>query len=695
VSFRQTIKEKLFRLLGKEPEAVVVTFLTGDTGLGKMMAAQVRQLIPDRRHIRVGLQGAEADIILKGHTTLALYGELKARLGKYRIGLAPVLFAGGRGFTPLRRAAFLLAPRKILAYNTRLERHHLRLWTLFSSTLFLRGVPLDRIRLRPWWLIPWKRDRSRYPKTVQTIEGRPTSPRRRRIAILTTDLPWPLTDGAAIRTYNLLREASQDFDVFLFTFRDGKPPDPGPLHELCARLFLVDKPHYREPRWSSLLPPTVKEFDSPAMRRLWREECRNNHIGLRQVEHAALARYGGQILVEHGVTFDLHSQLQARQRSLSSWWNLFRWRRFESRVARRFDKVIVTSTKDAALLPQARTVVIPNGVDLEHFQPQIETPGFNLLFVGAFRHPSNVMAYRYFTEKVWPTIYAQLPDATFDVVAGPDHLRYWREHTGSIAIPEDPWIEVHGAVSDVRPLYTACNLVIVPTTVFTGTNVSVLEAMAMERAIVSTPSGCAGLGLQHGENIWIGATEMSFAEGVVTLLRDQARRARLACAARRYAIDNFDWRTIATQQRAVYDELLPPAIAIRPATTADLPSLARIQASCAEASHWPPDRYLAYTCRVAVVDSKIAGFLVSRQTVPGEREILNLAVSPEYRRSGIATALLRAEINAAPGEFFLEVRESNTTARLLYEHLGFQAAGMRLNYYDDPVEHAVVMRLKS
>ncbi|MEO8662074.1 MAG: GNAT family N-acetyltransferase, partial [Bryobacteraceae bacterium] len=160
-------------------------------------------------------------------------------------------------------------------------------------------------------------------------------------------------------------------------------------------------------------------------------------------------------------------------------------------------------------------------------------------------------------------------------------------------------------------------------------------------------------------------------------------------------VDNFGWRALGIQQRTLYDELLPPSIAIRPATTADLPALARIQASCAEASHWPPDRYLAYTCRAAVVDSKISGFLVSRQTVPGEREILNLAVSPEYRRSGIATALLRKEVYSAPGEFFLEVRESNTGARLLYEHLGFQAAGMRLNYYDDPVEHAVVMRLKS
>ena len=49
-----------------------------------------------------------------------------------------------------------------------------------------------------------------------------------------------------------------------------------------------------------------------------------------------------------------------------------------------------------------------------------------------------------------------------------------------------------GFVADVRPLYVEANLVMVPTTVSAGTNVKVLEAMAMQRAVVSTTSGCAG-----------------------------------------------------------------------------------------------------------------------------------------------------------------------------------------------------------
>ena len=118
----------------------------------------------------------------------------------------------------------MLAPTKILAYNQRLERHHLRLGTAIASLLFLRGVPLDRIFLRPKWLVPWKSDRSVYPTEVLEIEGRPMSPRRRRIAVVSPYFPYPLSHGGAVRIFNLLREMAEEFDIFLFAFLRPRKP---------------------------------------------------------------------------------------------------------------------------------------------------------------------------------------------------------------------------------------------------------------------------------------------------------------------------------------------------------------------------------------------------------------------------------------------------------------------------------------
>jgi glycosyltransferase involved in cell wall biosynthesis len=141
-------------------------------------------------------------------------------------------------------------------------------------------------------------------------------------------------------------------------------------------------------------------------------------------------------------------------------------------------------------------------------------------------------------------------------VAGRNPELYWRRFTGEESLPSGQGIRLLDFVRDVRPLYAACNLVVVPTTVSAGTNLKVLEAMAMERAVVSTSCGCAGLGLEHGESVWIADDPTAFAEGVERLMLDPAERARLARAARRIAEGKFDWKQLGAKQRELYRELL-------------------------------------------------------------------------------------------------------------------------------------------
>ena len=72
-----------------------------------------------------------------------------------------------------------------------------------------------------------------------------------------------------------------------------------------------------------------------------------------------------------------------------------------------------------------------------------------------------------------------------------------------------------------------------------------------------------------------------------------------------------------------------------------------------------------------------------------------LAVSPAYRRQGIAKALWAAVRGMTEGVCsvcYLEVRESNAPARRLYESLGFVQNGYRPRYYSDPDEAAVLMQ---
>ncbi|MBS1854750.1 MAG: MFS transporter [Acidobacteria bacterium] len=521
----------LWRLLGKGPEIAVVTFRTGPEDLCRRMVEEVRALVPEHKHFVA---------------TEENWPQIRREIAPYRIGLVPVML--GTTHKQLRRAAYRLAPHKILAYNSRLERHHLR--PGLPSLLFARGVPLDRIYLRPrWWPFP-RRDRSVVPEGHIAIEGRRCDSARRRVAVLSPYLPYPLSHGGAVRIYHLLREIAREFDVELFAFREGDPhPALGDLPEFCARIVLVEKPRYREPRWSTLLPPEVHEYRSPAMRRALAEEKRAFGYEALQVEYTQLAEYPGDILVEHDVTFDLFRQIARRARTLASALNARRWHRFETAAVRRFPRVVVMSPKDAEMLGAG--TVLENGVDLDRFRPEPETPGQRLLFIGSFRHFPNIAAYRYFAERVWPLLRDKFPEMTVTVVCGPDWLTYWRAFTDSPEPAPDARIRLHGFVADVRPLYVEANLVLVPTTVSAGTNVKVLEAMAMRRAVVSTPSGCAGLGLLHGHSVWEADTPEAFAAGIATLIADPERREQIAEAALLHARRNFDWRAIGEKQREI------------------------------------------------------------------------------------------------------------------------------------------------
>lgn len=684
------LKRFLFGLVGKNPEAIVVSFATGDSELAERMFAEIRALIPDRRHFLV-----RPEELAPGRA-LGTYRQLRKRFGKFRIGLAPILFTGDSRYRALRQAAFLLAPGKALAYNERLERHHLRLSTAIASSLFLRGVALDRIFLRPKWLFPWKKDRSVYPKVSQEFEGKPLRGRH-RIAVLTPYFPYPLAHGGAVRIYNLLREMSEDFDIFLLAFRDRESDaDLRPVLDFCTRIVLVDKPRYREPRWSTLGPPEVHEFRSQAMRTALDRVCREYKIEAVQVEYTFLAPYRGDVLVEHDVTFELSRQVYERRSSLSTWWDFWRWRRFEKKWVQGYRRVVVMSEQDREVLAAPQVKVIPNGVDLDRFLPEIERRGQNLLFVGSFRHFPNMVAFQFFARSVWPLLTHQCPEIRLTVVAGPDPLLHWKEHTGLLALPGDERIQMHGFVADVRPLYVEANLVLVPTLVSAGTNLKVLEAMAMDRAVISTTSGCQGLGLEHGVNVWIADSAEDFATGITTLLANTELRQRIAASGRMHAERYYGWKQIGAGQRQLMRELLNgDRIKIRAANGDDLQRIFAIQSTAREASQWHAEDYLNFNTQVAVIDGVVAGFLVSRKIGDQEREILNVAVSPDFRRQGIARELIRTELKHCPGTHFLEVRESNSAARRLYESMGFQQVGTRPAYYENPTEPGIVMRIFS
>ena len=97
---------------------------------------------------------------------------------------------------------------------------------------------------------------------------------------------------------------------------------------------------------------------------------------------------------------------------------------------------------------------------------------------------------------------------------------------------------------------------------------------------------------------------------------------------------------------------------------------------------------------VAESGESVLGY-VGMMYVLDEGYISNVAVSPDYRRQGIASALIEALLRRAEelrlSFVTLEVRESNAPAIALYETFGFAPVGRRKGYYDAPKEDAILM----
>jgi len=138
---------------------------------------------------------------------------------------------------------------------------------------------------------------------------------------------------------------------------------------------------------------------------------------------------------------------------------------------------------------------------------------------------------------------------------------------------------------------------------------------------------------------------------------------------------------------------------IIPMNSSHIPALAQLEKLCFSAP-WSEsglieelDNPLSHFL-TAVAENEPAGY-IGVQEVAGEGYITNIAVLPEYRRQGIARALLEAA-EAGAGErgcafLTLEVRASNQAAAALYGKMGYTVTGERKSFYSDPVENALLM----
>jgi glycosyltransferase involved in cell wall biosynthesis len=476
------------------------------------------------------------------------------------IRLAGVLLVPNVPFRRMRLLALVLAPLYFLAVNEHLNDFMLRPASLPAIARHL----LWRIRNFIRWRLSAERPAiaaspspARAPDHAVVYPGK-TPAGKPRILIASAYVPFPLSHGGAVRMHNLTLRAAEHWDQILLCFTETAEPPARELTDRFLEVVFVRRTgsHLIQDRGR---PEMVAQFDSAVFRNALRESIRKWKPAAVQLEFTHMAQYardcGGvpTLLVEHDVTFDLYRQMAAKDPD----WDLRRqlklWERFETAAWREVSCVVAMSPKDQAMMTGRRSVVLPNGVDLDRFTMATSTPEpRRILFIGSFSHLPNLMALGFFLEQVWPS----LLNVKLHVIAGANHEYFLDFHGPQVSLNlAQPGIEVEGFVADVRCAYARAQVVIAPLVASAGTNLKVLEAMACGRPVVSTPAGVNGLDLTPGTDFILVRSGAEMAEAIERLFQSPEECAALAAAARLRVEQFWGWDTIARRQDDLYRDL--------------------------------------------------------------------------------------------------------------------------------------------
>jgi len=401
-----------------------------------------------------------------------------------------------------------------------------------------------------------------------------------RLVYVTPFFPYPPHAGATIRIWNTLLALSRHHTIDLVV-QDVEPPDEDAVAAVRALVRSVTFVPRRAPLLSGRLAPRgswaalvdMLQYPPSYLRR-YRSRDLVRHVGALLASDGRAdwllcdTQLSGQVALSSRLPrvpralclFDLYDTLSRHKVAATPFGpykvkfvvDWLKARHYEKRIMRRFDVLAVVSAQDERLVraqhARARVALIPNGVDVEYFQPAprgrddadgpCATARAEVLFVGNLSYEPNDDGVRYFLSAIWPLVRAQRSGARF-IVVGASPLDWLRE-----VAERDASVIVTGEVDDVRPHYREARVVVVPLRLGAGTKLKVLEALAMGVPVVTTPQGRMGLDAEDGHHLLVATTPEQFAARVVDILHNRALAEPLAKAGRILVEQRYGWPAI-------------------------------------------------------------------------------------------------------------------------------------------------------
>jgi len=396
-----------------------------------------------------------------------------------------------------------------------------------------------------------------------------------RILVVYRGLPWPISEGNHLRVLHIFRRLAERHEIHLLALiHDERQTLPRPELEKEAIFSSIHLERLPPRNWKGRLRTNLGMEPASALRaeypgfglRLGRlvRELKETH----RLEVAYTFDTWVQVLFQQAMLLpalcdfcDSRSLFLARRLERHVMPRMERWRirqlhrRFlglERFLLRHYPVSTTVSRADRehlrSLAPQARIEVVPNGVDLEMFapRPEIAEKSGNLIFFGNMDYLPNVDAARHLVRDILPLVRRTHPQASL-TLAGTRPLPEIRALES-----EEAGVEVTGTVPEIQPWIARAALLVAPMRLGAGIKNKVLEALAMEKPVVTNATGAEALSSEVRDVLVLAEGDREFARRVGQLLDDPVRRRDLGAQGRAAMARHHSWDAAS----GVYERLL-------------------------------------------------------------------------------------------------------------------------------------------
>ena len=379
-----------------------------------------------------------------------------------------------------------------------------------------------------------------------------------KVLALLSDNPWPPNTGSRVRNAYLWPELQRlGVEVRLLALDQGHGPivrnhaaDAGGRTEV--ELHTLDRERLPLRAWHALTRSYHQWPVSSSLRQRVHEFMHGWHPDVIHAEELRMAAYlpdrshlprSLRTMTLHNVESDLLRQTGStavrRGRPLVELLHRASLARFEREAVLGADLAFAYSAADLAryrqLVPGGRWAATRNGTHAAAITPAPPPAPPAVLLLGSLGYAPNVQGLYWFLDHVLPL----LPRGVAVTIAGsraPDEVRR-RLARAPVRFEDSP--------EDVAPLYAAHALCVVPVFQGSGTRGKILEALAYERAVVTTTPGVGGLELSDGEGFVLADDAERFAAQLARLVAAPDERAALARRGRAAVLERYDWSAVA------------------------------------------------------------------------------------------------------------------------------------------------------